>query len=306
MRRFLFLLLAGNSWAAAPQVEIRSNEVWLVKDGDARQLTSDGKSKPQAVLSPSESQIAYYEECPESEHCTPSIIILDLEGRRFKTFQVMAQAVPPASPCASILEIFWMTNTSIGAECHANPSLSEYVETDLASGKTIRDLLGIRFTPSPDRKYVAHVGPIVHFAPPFAQSYFLYVDNRVVYPLPKGKRPTEQEPDIVRQRGTRFVGIHEFGPKFYWSPDSERIAFVDCPFDWVEKGVAADGATPTGDETNRRCFVAVVGRNGRSSLFPISGASAVYDNTTSFSWDAPNQLSARIAGTSMKFKIPAN
>ena len=49
-----------------------------------------------------------------------------------------------------------------------------------------RVALGLGFTPSPDRKYVAHVGPIVHFAAPIDQSYYLYIDKTVVYQLPKG------------------------------------------------------------------------------------------------------------------------
>lgn len=306
MRRYLFLLLTSISWAAAPQVEIRSSEVWLLKDGEARQLTSDGKSKPQAVLSPSDNQIAYYEQCPQAENCTPSIIILDLEGHRLKTFQPMTGADPPSEPCGSILDIFWLTETRIGAECHRNPSLSEYVETDLASGKTVRDLLGLGFTPSPDRKYIAHVGPIVHFAAPIDQSYYLYLDKTVVYPLPRGVRPTEKEPNVVRRRGSRWIGVHEFVPKFVWSPDSERIAFVDCLFDWIEKGVAVDGATPIGDIVNRRCLVAVVARTGQAALFPISGTSKVDANAVSFTWDSSTQLSARIAGTSRKFSIPRN
>jgi hypothetical protein len=304
MRRYLFLLLASISWAATPKVAIRSNEVWLVKDGEAQQLTSDGKSKLQAVLSPSNNQIAYYEQCPQSENCTPSIIVLDLDGRRLKTFQPMTQAVPPAGPCGSILDIFWLTETSIGAVCHGNPSLSESLETNLASGKTVRDLLGLGFTPSPDRKFVAYVGPIVHFAAPIDQSYYLYIDKTVVYPLPRGVRPTEKEPNVVRRRGSTWIGIHEFVSQFVWSPDSERIAFVDCLSDWIEQGVGVDGATPIGDITNRRCFVAVVARTGQPSLFPISGTSAVDANTVSFAWDGPNRLSARIAGTSRKFSIP--
>jgi hypothetical protein len=297
------LLLTSISWAAAPQVEIRSNEVWLLKDGEARQLTSDGKSKLQAVLSPSEKQIAYYEQCPQAENCTPSIIILDLEGHRLKTFQPMAQADSLAEPCGSILDIFWVTETSIGTECHGNPSLSEYVETDLVSGKTVRDLLGLGFAPSPDRKYVAHVGPIVHFAAPIDQSYYLYIDKTVVYPLPRGMRPSENEPQILRRRGSTWIGVHEFVPEFSWSPDSERIAFVDCLFDWIEKGVGGDGATPIGDVTNRRCFVAVVARTGQAALFPISAVDA---NAVSFKWDSPTQLSTQIAGTSRKFTIPKN
>jgi hypothetical protein len=306
MLRYLFFLLTSISWAAAPHVEIRANEVWLLKDVETRQLTSDGKSKLQAVLSPSNNQIAYYEQCPQSEKCTPSIIILDLEGRRLKTFQPMAQAVPPGEPCGSILDISWLTETSIGAECHGNPSLSEYIETDLASGKTVRDLLGLGFTPSPDKKYVAHVGPIVHFAAPIDQSYYLYIDKTVVYPLPRGVRPTEKEPNVVRRRGSTWMGVHEFVPKFFWSPDSERIAFVDCLFDWIEKGVGADRATPItpiGDVTNRRCFIAVVARTGQSSLFPISATSAADATAVNFSWDSSNQLSTKIAGVTRNLRI---
>jgi hypothetical protein len=179
----------------------------------------------------------------------------------------MTGADPPSEPCGSILDIVWLTETRIGAEFHCNPSLSEYVETDLASGKTVRDLLGLGFTPSPYRKYIAHVGPIVHFAAPIDPSYYLYLDKTVVSPLPRGVRPTEKEPNVVRRRGSTWIGVHEFVPKFFWSPDSERIAFVDCLFDWIEKGVAIDGATPIGDIVNRRCLVAVVACTGQGALF---------------------------------------
>jgi hypothetical protein len=307
MERYLFFLLTSISWTAWSQVEIRSDEVWLLRDGEAQQLTSDGKSKLQAVLSPSDNQIAYieYEQCPVSENCLPSVVILDMEGRRLKTFHPMAEG--PGKPCASILGILWLTETSVAAECHINPSLNVYVETDLRSGKTIRDLLGYGFTPSPDRKYVAHVGPIVHFAPPIHQSKYLQIDQTTVYPLPKGTQPTEREPDVVRQkRGSTWIGVHEFVSKFFWSPDSERIAFVDCLFDWIEKGVGADEATPIGDITNRRCFVAVVARTGQSVLFPIGGRPDFDADTVNFSWDGPNQLMVQIAGTSRKFSISKN
>ena len=300
--RFLPILLPVISWAAGLQVEIRSNEVWLLRGGDAKQLTHDGKSKLQAEVSPSGNRIAYYEQCPQAEHCTPSIIILDLEGRRLKAFQPLAEALPPAGPCASILGFFWLKETTIAAECHINPSLGEYVETDINTGKTVRDLLGYGFTPSPDRKYIAHVGPIVHFAPPIDQSNYLYIDQLVTYPLPKSAKPGEKEPQVVRQKGSTWTGVHEFIPKFSWSPDSERVAFVDCMFDWVEKGIGVDGATPVGDETNRRCFVAVVARSGQFSLFPISG-DPVFLNAVEFTWNGPNRVSAQIAGTSKQFQI---
>jgi hypothetical protein len=35
----------------------------------------------EADLSAAQNRIAYYEQCPEAEHCTPRVVILDLEGR---------------------------------------------------------------------------------------------------------------------------------------------------------------------------------------------------------------------------------
>lgn len=278
MRRYIFVLLASVSWAATPQVEIRSNEIWILKDGDARQLTGDGRNKFQAVLSPAGNQIAYYE-CTESENCIPSIVILDPEGRRMKMFQ---------PGCASISDISWVTETSIGIVCHITPSENEYLEIDLISEEKVQDLLGLAFTRSPDQKYVAHIGPIEHFLPRSSKSYQLYVDKTVVYPLAKGLLSMEKAPV--------WIGIHEFLPRLSWSPDSGRIAFVDCLFDWTEK-------MPIGEETNRRCFVAVVARDGRSHwLFPIGG-SAIED--VRFGWDGPNQLLARIDGVFRGFNIPA-
>lgn len=124
---------------------------------------------------------------------------------------------------------------------------------------------------------IAHVGPIVHFAAPIDQCNYLYIDKTPVYPLPKGARPTEKEPDVVRQEGDKWIGVHEFVSRFFWSPDSEHIAFIDCIFDWILKGVADDGATPVGNPTNRRCFAAVVARTRQFALFPLSGAPVTYE-----------------------------
>ena len=302
MRLFPILLLVAPAWAAELQVEMRANEVWIIRDGQPKQLTNDGKAKIEAVLSPSGNRIAYYEACPQSEHCIPSMVILDQEGRRLRDFSVMTQAIGAAAPCASILRIMWLGESRIGAECHGNPSISEYVETDLDSSKTTRDLLGYGFTPSPDLKYVAHVGPVVHFAAPVDQSNYLYIDEIVVYPLPRGAKPSEQQRDVVRQRGSVWTAVHELVPKFFWSPDSQRIAFVDCLSDWVEKGVDLGSSTPLGDLTNRRCLVAVVARSGQTALFPIPDT-VIDTNRLLISWNGPNEISVDISGTARTYKI---
>lgn len=67
--------------------------------------------------------------------------------------------------------------------------MSEYIETDITTQKVTRDLLGYQFTRSPDGSSVAHVGWIIHFAQPYAQSNYLQIDHTLIYPLPKGTRP---------------------------------------------------------------------------------------------------------------------
>jgi hypothetical protein len=216
------------------------------------------------------------------------------------------EAVAPAEPCSSILNITWLLNAIIAVECHFNPSMSEYIEVDLQTGKNVRDLLGLGFTPSPDSKWIAHVGPIIHFAPPYAQSYYLLIDNATVYPLPKGAKPTarklsDKPIDVVQHRGGRYIGIHELGPRFAWSPDSSRVAFTDCTFDWIEKGIGADDPRPSGDETNRRCSLAVVARNGAFLLFPLADVPvrSIYD--AQVSW-LDNQQVKLTSGTTKIFR----
>lgn len=238
-------------------------------------------AEDRGVASPSGNRIARYEPC---ENCAPSIAILDREGKRVQSFRPMAGA----SPCVSIVDIFWLSETRVAAECHINPSTSEYVETDLETGKTVRDLLGFDFTPSPDGKSIAHVGGMIHFAPPPAHSYSLQIDNATVYPA-KGA-------DAVRKSGSRWIGIHEFASGFVWSPDSARVAFVDCLYDWVED------AAPV-EETHRRCQVAVVSRTGRAWLFPIDSVVRGGSHVT-FSWDGAGRLAAKIDGAVKNFQVP--
>ena len=261
-------------WADVISVEVRANEVWLLRSGQPKQLTRDGRAKHQAVLSVDEDRIAYYEECPQAEGCMPSVVILDLDGKRLQTVQPRLAAVGSPEPCASILGTSWVGSDVIGVECHLNPSLSEYVEVNLTSGKIVRDLLGYGFTSSPDGGLVAHVGPVIHFAPPFAQSNYLMMDNTTVYPLPEGtgpvtRKPYEASPDVVQKQGAKHIGIHSFVPRFAWSPSSTRVAFIDCVFDWIESGAVDPGGSPIGDETGRHCSLATVSPSGTFALLPL-------------------------------------
>ncbi len=309
MARWLIFLIASLTWADAIHVEIRDNEVWLLRNGQPKQLTRDGRAKLQATLSVPGDQIAYYEQCIQGENCTPSVIILDLEGKRLQSFQPRPVALGQPEPCASILNISWIwADTVIGVECHYNPSLSDYVEVDLTTGKTIQEYLGYGFTPSPNGKQIAHVGPIIHFAPPFAQSNYLLINNTTVYPLPRGVKPMVEKLfgrplDIVQEEGLKHIGIHDFVPRFAWSPNSKRVAFIDCIFDWVETGAIDPGGTPIGNKRNRHCSIAVVSPSGAFTLLPLRNIplASIYESHLGWASDEQIQINFSVAKT---FKVP--
>jgi hypothetical protein len=267
MLRPLLFLLPTIAWgAAATKVEIRNSEVWIVRDGREQQLTSDHKAKSWAVLAPSVDRVAYDEQCTVSAPCAAEVVVVDLQGRRVSSFQ--------PNQCASILAIEWVGDHAIAAECHINPSLNEYIETDIRTRETTRDLLGYDFTRSPAGTKVAHVGWIIHFAPPYAQSNYLQIDRTTIYPLPPGSGPVEQQapeapPEVVFHHGSTYSGIHEFVHGLAWSPDSERIALVDCIYDWTPAHPEALTAAE-GTYSNRRCSLVVVSPSGSTEAVPLT------------------------------------
>jgi hypothetical protein len=308
MWRLLFFFFPVLALAAQLRVEVRNSEAWLIRDGREIQLTHDGKSKRQAELSPSRKRIAYFDECVEAEHCTPTIIILDLEGHRLLSFQPKLEAEPPPGPCLSINSIAWVGNDVIASDCHLTPSSSEYVETELSTGRTIRDLFGLDFTKSPDGKDVAHAGWIVHFAPPDEQSYYLQIDHTTIYPLPKGTGPVEQvglaqPPNVVQQHGLTYSGIHEFMPGLFWSPDSQHIALVDCTYVWTAHSPESQSEAD-GTETIPQCALAIVSRKGEAALFPLPGTSEADLQDISVTWTSPRRLALTARGISKTFSVP--
>jgi hypothetical protein len=295
----LFVALALPA-ANTPSVEIRDSEVWLVRDGHALQLTDDGKSKLQAELSPAQDRIAYYEQCPENEHCTPSLVILTLDGDRLESFHVP----PEGTPCTGILAIAWTGPKAVSVECHINPSLDEYFEIGLSTKQVFRDLLGYDFTRSPDGKTIAHVGWIPHFAPPYAQSNYLQLDDVTIYPLPESGTPKKQEgldeqPYVVLNKGLHYYGIHEFVPGLAWSPDSRRVALVDCIYNWT----ANSANSTSGEESNRQCSVAVVSPDGSFQLFPLPDPSLHDLYESHLEWSQPAELLLHIGDTTKRIPV---
>ena len=147
------------------------------------------------------------------------------------------------------------------------------------------------------------MGWIPHFAPPMNQSDYLQIDKTTVYPRLKPGQRRDEPPDVVGHRGSTWTGIHAFRSQLSWSPDSARVAFVDCLFDWVESDqVGNDGVTHLGDEANHRCSVAIVARSGRFVLFPIT-ETEVDSRAMAFFWNGPWQVSVQIAGRFHTFNV---
>ena len=211
---------------------------------------------------------------------------------------------PSQPPCDDLSILGWANDRTIASQCHINPSLEEYFESDVVSGKTIRDLLGFDFTRSPDGKQIAHTGWIIHFAPPYAQNYYLQLDHAIVYPLPPGTKPVmlkngEPPPSVVRRQGSTYSGIHEFPSEFYWAPDSRHIAFIDCLYSWTanrpESQSAADGR-----ESDRHCSVVVVSPAGRFAELPLT----VSPDRAKLSWTSAHELSVQTNGLTRTMRLP--
>jgi hypothetical protein len=82
-----------------------------------------------------------------------------------------------------------------------------------------------------------------------------------------GSAPVEQKapeypPQVVEHRGAVSSGIHEFMPGFAWAADSERIALVDCTFDWTAPTEGALSAARGGADLDRLGPAPIAGRRG--------------------------------------------
>ena len=251
------------------------------------------------IASPDGERFAHFSMCSVANPCTPEVVISTRDGREIHRFKVMADN----EPCASIEGLEWASNRAVGAVCHVNPSLNHYYEVDIASGKALREYMGYKFYRSPDRKLLAHVGLIVHFASPWQQSESLQIGNMIVYPLPPGMKPVDPKgldrpPEVVTERGLVFSGVHSFQGGFVWSPESRWVGFVDCLVDYRLRNHSAKAWDEGGKQENRRCFAGAIGLDGTVHWKRID---LPLEQVVTMKWTDVNTLVILAAGNHREF-----
>lgn len=257
------------------------------------------------VASPGGTQFAHYTLCSAQSPCTPEVVITNRSGGEVHRFAIQTGQ----GPCASILHLQWAAENTIGAECHGNPSLSYYYEVDAATGKVLHEYVGYGFVRSPDLSRVAHVGWIIHFAPPWVQSQYLQVGRTILYPLPPGTKPVDQKPmemalEVVTRRGLVYAGVHEFVGRFVWSPDSRKVGFVDCLVDYRLRNDSPEAFDEGGTPENQRCFVVATGMDGTFDRTPIPVPwSSVAGQEVGLRWTSARRLEAAVAGRMFELRV---
>ena len=127
-----------------------------------------------------------------------------------------------------------------------------------------------------------------HFSPPYAHSFYLCVDNKVIYPqtpvrsaspadlFPRAAAGAEKNgcdmdhaPSVVELQGSTFAGIHDLFSDLAWAPDGRAIGFVEQIYDWR---APAPSALNGGDEVNQRYQAVVVQLDGRYERHVLNGA----------------------------------
>jgi hypothetical protein len=247
-------------------------QIWLQLDANHPpfQATHDAHGAEHAapVISPDGKTIVYGVMEPVTpEHLSPlHIVFLDWSGRELRRIDKVPTG--ELGGACGYGQIEWVDPTRLGITCEENPSLESYVVLDATSGKVLQRYMGLYFSWSPDRRVLAHVGPIMHFAPPPAQNYCLLFNNEPVY-----ARNCRSVVDVVRKPGTarnspaRFPNIHTIEYPLVWSPDGKKIAFLVSVYDFVSN--TKDNDQESGDIVNSRGFLAIVSADGRPAGYPV-------------------------------------
>jgi hypothetical protein len=109
----------------------------------------------------------------------------------------------------SIDDVVWINNRLLGVEGGINPSIAQFRRFDVTTGRELKDLIGLHFTPCAATGQVAHTAWVPHFVEDLElHSQHVQIDGRDVYDS--------------RKKGQ----MHSI-EAFHWSAGCSMLAFVD-------------------------------------------------------------------------------
>ena len=244
-------------------------QVWLQPDADhpAFQATHDPKGAEHAspVISPDGTTIAYgVMELVAPQHLSPlHIVFLNWAGNEVRRFNEVP--IRDFDTCG-YGTVEWIDNSRIGVACEFNPSLEFYMVLDAVSGKVLQTLPGLGFAWSPDRRTLARVGPLIHFA--LLHDYCVILNDAKVYPkgCPGAKAVrSRSRPDTFTYRDQ-----HTVESDLVWSPDGHKLAFIVDVYDFDLSDEGTDREAR--EDRNHRAFLAIVPADRSAVGYRITGA----------------------------------
>jgi hypothetical protein len=290
LRPVLLLLAAGIGFAAEyPKAYTENGQVWIQTTASAAafQATHDGSTiKGPALVSPNGNVIVYdvRESLGENRLSPLNIVFLDWSGKEIRRFREVPMKELGSTCGYGKLE--WIDNDHVGVTCEFNPSAEDYLVLHAVSGKVEKEFPGLHFSWSPDHQTLAHVGFVIHFAPPAVKNNCLLFNDTPVYTpgcsnevkeTPKTPAPRANRKSEVKRAGNRtaarvevhhYQNIHEISYPLLWSPNGRKLAFAETiyDFDWGMD----DKGQETQETSNPRKFLAIVSTDRSAAGYSLN------------------------------------
>ena len=195
-----------------------------------------------------------YVSCVSGEHGTHTVMLTVLGSAGEEVSTLSARMKLSCTP--GVLE--WLDENRVGVVCRTDPEVRNYLVFDIQTGKHQQNP-GSLFQWSPDRKTLANIKLDVRFGTPFGQNSCLFLNERAVYP-----------PNCDHAKAT-YNNVHTFLLPLVWSPDNNKIAFVEKIFDWEYQDPF--GRYFDGEARNVRYFL-VLASEDRASGYSIDASAA--------------------------------
>lgn len=111
----------------------------------------------------------------------------------------------------------------------------------------------------------------------------------------------EMAPEVVKDRGVVYSGVHNFSSEFLWSPDSRNIGLVDCLVDYRLRDDSQEAFEEGRKPENRRCFGVIVALDGAFRRIKIPANS---QGKFGLRWNGTRTLLVSSGNKSVEIRAP--